>query len=94
MWVSSWGPEAYLSVQVLQVTEKYCRDRGIPFPRIEVDPKDSEDPRECYLFAEEEDPCSPIVLHFPLVNRTFRTHLAPGKGKTQACSSLQGRMGC
>ncbi|XP_031227460.1 cytosolic phospholipase A2 zeta isoform X2 [Mastomys coucha] len=64
--------------EVLQVTEKYCRDRGIPFPRIEVDPKDSEDPRECYLFAEEEDPCSPIVLHFPLVNRTFRTHLAPG----------------
>ncbi|EDL27988.1 phospholipase A2, group IVF, isoform CRA_c [Mus musculus] len=64
--------------EVLQVTEKYCRDRGIPFPRIEVDPKDSEDPRECYLFAEAEDPCSPIVLHFPLVNRTFRTHLAPG----------------
>nr|ABI53033.1 cytosolic phospholipase A2 zeta [Mus musculus] len=64
--------------EVLQVTEKYCRDRGIPFPRIEVDPKDSEDPRECYLFTEAEDPCSPIVLHFPLVNRTFRTHLAPG----------------
>ncbi|XP_052037425.1 cytosolic phospholipase A2 zeta [Apodemus sylvaticus] len=64
--------------EVLQVTEKYCRDRGIPFPRIEVGPKDSEDPHECYLFAEAEDPCSPIVLHFPLVNRTFRTHRAPG----------------
>lgn len=62
------------------MTEKYCRDRGIPFPRIKVDPKDSEDPLECYLFAEAEDPCSPIVLHFPLVNRTFRTHRAPGKG--------------
>ncbi|GAB1286761.1 Cytosolic phospholipase A2 zeta [Apodemus speciosus] len=64
--------------EVLQVTEKYCRDRGIPFPRIEVDPKDSKDPHECYLFAEAEDPCSPIVLHFPLVNKTFRTHRAPG----------------
>uniref|UniRef100_A0A8C8TQJ4 Phospholipase A2, group IVF n=1 Tax=Peromyscus maniculatus bairdii TaxID=230844 RepID=A0A8C8TQJ4_PERMB len=64
--------------QVLQMTEKYCLDRGIPFPRIEVGPKDLENPRECYLFTKTEDPCSPIVLHFPLVNRTFRTHLAPG----------------
>ncbi|KAM7159400.1 cytosolic phospholipase A2 zeta isoform 2-T2 [Molossus nigricans] len=64
--------------EVLQVTEKYCLDRGIPFPRIEVLPEDLEEPRECYLFARAEDPRSPIVLHFPLVNRTFRTHLAPG----------------
>lgn len=74
------------------MTEKYCLDRGIPFPRIEVEPQDFEDPRECYLFTKAEDPCSPIVLHFPLVNRTFRTHLAPGKGKSQACSNQQGRM--
>uniref|UniRef100_A0A452U354 Phospholipase A2 n=1 Tax=Ursus maritimus TaxID=29073 RepID=A0A452U354_URSMA len=64
--------------EVLQMTEKYCLDRGIPFPRIEVLPEDLEEPRECYLFAEAKDPRSPIVLHFPLVNRTFRTHLAPG----------------
>ncbi|XP_076983677.1 cytosolic phospholipase A2 zeta isoform X2 [Tamandua tetradactyla] len=64
--------------EVLQTTEKYCRDRGIPFPKIEVRPEDMEEPHECYLFAEAEDPHSPIVLHFPLVNHTFRTHLAPG----------------
>ncbi|XP_008057648.1 cytosolic phospholipase A2 zeta [Carlito syrichta] len=64
--------------EVLQMTEKYCLDRGIPFPRIEVGPEDLEEPRECYLFAKAKDPRSPIVLHFPLVNRTFRTHLAPG----------------
>ncbi|XP_014636086.1 PREDICTED: cytosolic phospholipase A2 zeta isoform X2 [Ceratotherium simum simum] len=64
--------------EVLQMTEKYCLDRGIPFPRIEVLPEDLEYPRECYLFAEAENTRSPIVLHFPLVNRTFRTHLAPG----------------
>ncbi|XP_012504585.1 PREDICTED: cytosolic phospholipase A2 zeta [Propithecus coquereli] len=64
--------------EVLQMTEKYCQDRGIPFPRIEVGPEDLEEPRECYLFAKADDPRSPIVLHFPLVNRTFRTHLAPG----------------
>ncbi|XP_071078056.1 cytosolic phospholipase A2 zeta isoform X2 [Desmodus rotundus] len=64
--------------EVLQMTEKYCLDRGIPFPKIEVLPEDLEEPHECYLFAMAEDPRSPIVLHFPLVNRTFRTHLAPG----------------
>ncbi|XP_069861963.1 cytosolic phospholipase A2 zeta isoform X1 [Dipodomys merriami] len=63
---------------VLQMTEKYCQDRGIPFPRIELGPEDLEEPQECYLFANADDPHSPIVLHFPLVNSTFRTHLAPG----------------
>lgn len=66
--------------QVLQVTEKYCLDRGIPFPRIEVPAEELENPRECYLFARAEDPRAPLVLHFPLVNRTFRTHRAPGEG--------------
>ncbi|XP_058149977.1 cytosolic phospholipase A2 zeta [Dasypus novemcinctus] len=70
--------------EVLQTTEKYCQDRGIPFPKIEVHPEDLEDPRECYLFAEAEDPRSPIVLHFPLVNHTFRTHLAPGVERRMA----------
>lgn len=74
------GSEACLPAQVLQMTEKYCLDRGIPFPKIEVLPEDLEEPRECYLFARAEDPHAPIVLHFPLVNRTFRTHLAPGEG--------------
>ncbi|XP_026922807.2 cytosolic phospholipase A2 zeta isoform X1 [Acinonyx jubatus] len=64
--------------EVLQMTEKYCLDRGIPFPSIEVLPEDLEEPRECYLFAKAKDPHSPIVLHFPLVNHTFCTHLAPG----------------
>ncbi|XP_059859548.1 cytosolic phospholipase A2 zeta [Delphinus delphis] len=64
--------------EVLQMTEKYCLDRGISFPSTEVPPEDLKEPRECYLFAKAEDPRSPIVLHFPLVNRTFRTHLAPG----------------
>ncbi|XP_045142390.1 cytosolic phospholipase A2 zeta [Echinops telfairi] len=64
--------------KILQVTEQYCWDRGIPFPRIELRPEDLEQPRECYVFAQAEDPRSPIVLHFPLVNQSFRTHLAPG----------------
>ncbi|XP_040825623.1 cytosolic phospholipase A2 zeta-like isoform X3 [Ochotona curzoniae] len=64
--------------QALQQTEKYCLEHGIPFPSIVLGPDDMVQPQECYLFVEANDPRSPIVLHFPLVNRTFRTHLAPG----------------
>ncbi|KAK2503712.1 hypothetical protein MC885_005765 [Smutsia gigantea] len=51
---------------------------GLGSDLIEVLPEDLEEPRECYLFTKAEDPRAPIVLHFPLVNRTFRTYLAPG----------------
>ncbi|KAM4829902.1 cytosolic phospholipase A2 zeta [Thomomys bottae] len=70
--------------KVLQVAEKYCQDRGIPFPRIELGPEDLQEPRECYLFASADDPRSPVVLHFPLVNSTFRTYLAPGVARQTA----------
>nr|XP_002717816.1 cytosolic phospholipase A2 zeta isoform X1 [Oryctolagus cuniculus] len=76
--------------QALRETEQYCLDRGIPFPSIEVGPEDVEQPRECYLFAEAEDPRAPIVLHFPLVNRTFRTHLAPGVQRQTAVDKAFG----
>ncbi|XP_021097319.1 cytosolic phospholipase A2 zeta isoform X2 [Heterocephalus glaber] len=76
--------------EVLQMTEQYCLDRGLPFPRIEVGPEDVAKPCECYLFAEAEDPQAPIVLHFPLVNRTFRTHLAPGVERRTAAEKAFG----
>lgn len=76
--IVSFDYSLHAPFEVLQMTEKYCQDRGIPFPRIEVLPEDLEEPGECYLFARAEDPGAPIVLHFPLVNSTFRTHLAPG----------------
>jgi hypothetical protein len=82
------GLETHYPAQVLQMTEKYCLDRGIPFPRIELGPEDLKEPRECYLFTKADDPYSPIVLHFPLVNRTFRTQLAPGKGTFRPASDL------
>ncbi|XP_043844393.1 cytosolic phospholipase A2 zeta [Dromiciops gliroides] len=64
--------------QVLKQTEKYCQDRDIPFPRIELKEEDMSEPQECYVFDDAEDPRVPIVLHFPLVNRTFQKYRAPG----------------
>ena len=35
--------------------------------------------REVYVFKNEEDDTCPVILHFPLVNHTFRTFKEPGK---------------
>ncbi|XP_008102465.2 cytosolic phospholipase A2 zeta [Anolis carolinensis] len=64
--------------QVLELTQKYCEERDIPFPRINVSKEDEENPKECYLFMNAENPKVPIVLHFPLINDTFCRYKAPG----------------
>ncbi|KAM8807911.1 cytosolic phospholipase A2 zeta-like [Eudromia elegans] len=64
--------------EVLYKTEKYCEERDIPFPHIVVNEKDKQNPKECYMFVDAENPKAPIVLHFPLVNNTFQKCKAPG----------------
>ena len=38
-----------------------------------------EDIRECYVFEDPDDPRCPTILHFPLINKTFKDYVAPGK---------------
>uniref|UniRef100_A0A8C5RF94 Phospholipase A2 n=1 Tax=Laticauda laticaudata TaxID=8630 RepID=A0A8C5RF94_LATLA len=64
--------------EILELTEKYCRERDIPFPEIIFNKEDEENPKECYLFMDAENPKAPIVLHFPLVNDTFCKYKMPG----------------
>ncbi|KAM8921251.1 cytosolic phospholipase A2 zeta [Pelodytes ibericus] len=64
--------------EVLELTEQYCKERGIPFPDIILSAEDQKQPKECYLFKDDDDPRCPIVLHFPMVNDTFRKFKAPG----------------
>ncbi|CAI9176749.1 unnamed protein product [Rangifer tarandus platyrhynchus] len=64
--------------EVLQQTELDFRARGLPFPRVEPSPKDRRQPRECHLFSDPACPNAPVVLHFPLVNASFKDHSAPG----------------
>ncbi|XP_075700435.1 cytosolic phospholipase A2 zeta [Rhinoderma darwinii] len=64
--------------EVLHLTSKYCKERGIPFPNIAVKEADEKQPKECYVFMDADNPKVPIVLHFPLVNDTFRAYKAPG----------------
>ncbi|KYO28414.1 hypothetical protein Y1Q_0016002 [Alligator mississippiensis] len=64
--------------EVLNLTQKYCEEREIPFPKIILSKEDEKKPKECYMFMDDEDPKAPIVLHFPLVNDTFQKYKAPG----------------
>ncbi|XP_074853156.1 cytosolic phospholipase A2 beta-like [Carettochelys insculpta] len=64
--------------QQLELTSRYCKTLGIPFPTIKLSEEDKKNPKECYVFSEAEDPSAPIVLHFPLVNNTFKDYKEPG----------------
>lgn len=70
---------ATLCQQALQQTELYCRALGLPFPRVELSPQDQQEPRECHLFSDPTCPEAPVLLHFPLVNASFKDHSAPGE---------------
>ncbi|XP_043929441.1 cytosolic phospholipase A2 zeta-like [Protopterus annectens] len=89
----TWGSQ----FKALKQTEEYCAARNIPFPKVNLHGIDNSNLKECYLFVDEENPQSPIVLHFPLVNDTFRTYKAPGikrnsvKEKTNGSIDVQSR---
>uniref|UniRef100_A0A8D0ZDP3 Phospholipase A2 n=1 Tax=Sus scrofa TaxID=9823 RepID=A0A8D0ZDP3_PIG len=70
--------------EVLQQMELDCRGRGLPFPRVDPSPEEQRQPRECHLFLDPDCPDAPAVLHFPLVNASFKDHSAPGVQRSPA----------
>ncbi|XP_030011564.1 cytosolic phospholipase A2 zeta-like isoform X3 [Sphaeramia orbicularis] len=64
---------------VVKLTSSYCKSHEIPFPNVDGTLPE----QEAYVFKDEDQAEAPIVIHFPLVNVTFRDVLAPGlKRKT------------
>ncbi|KAG8560971.1 hypothetical protein GDO81_015203 [Engystomops pustulosus] len=59
-------------------TKEYCNIHNLCFPKIEVCEKEKENPKECYLFPNCGNPKCPTILHFPLVNDTFKQFKHPG----------------
>ncbi|XP_016067822.1 PREDICTED: cytosolic phospholipase A2 beta isoform X2 [Miniopterus natalensis] len=68
--------------QQLQLLGRFCQEQGIPFPPISPSPEEQRQPQECHLFLDPDCPEAPAVLHFPLVNNSFREHSAPGVRRT------------
>ncbi|XP_052475918.1 cytosolic phospholipase A2 zeta [Carassius gibelio] len=71
----SWEPDQF---KVIKQTQEYCADRKIPFPKIDFKKVESESLKEVYVFEDKENPDVPIVLHFPLVNVSFKQFKSPG----------------
>ncbi|NP_001101234.2 cytosolic phospholipase A2 beta [Rattus norvegicus] len=68
--------------QQLQLVSRFCQEQGIPFPSISPSPEEQRQPQECHMFCDPAQPEAPAVLHFPLVNDSFRDHSAPGVPRT------------
>lgn len=66
-------------LQSVEQTCTYCTAQGICFPRVSLSEEERKNHKECYIFEDEDNPNAPIVLHFPLVNDTFRIYKEPGK---------------
>uniref|UniRef100_A0A8C1Z0U1 Phospholipase A2 n=1 Tax=Cyprinus carpio TaxID=7962 RepID=A0A8C1Z0U1_CYPCA len=71
----SWNPDQF---KVIKQSQEYCADRKIPFPKIDFKKVESEPLKEVYVFEDKDNPEAPIVLHFPLVNVSFKQFKAPG----------------
>ncbi|XP_073683438.1 cytosolic phospholipase A2 delta-like [Garra rufa] len=71
----AWHPDHF---KVIKQTEEYCADRKIPFPKVDYKKLESEPIKEVYVFEDKENPEVPIVIHFPLVNVSFKQFKSPG----------------
>ena len=67
-----------LYFQELMLAMQWARLNNVPFPDIDPTVVDREGLKECYIFENPNDPRCPIVMHFVLVNITFRDEKAPG----------------
>ncbi|XP_060735006.1 cytosolic phospholipase A2 delta-like [Tachysurus vachellii] len=79
----SWAEDQLMT---LKETQQYCIEHKLPFPKIDFSQYKSQPKREVYVFEDEKNPDAPIVIHFPLVNISFKEYKAPGvkrNGKTE-----------
>ncbi|XP_034967956.2 cytosolic phospholipase A2 beta [Zootoca vivipara] len=64
------------------LTAKYCEEQSIPFPKVDLTEEDWENPKECYVFSDEDNPQAPILIYFPPVCASFKEYKAPGVKRT------------
>ncbi|XP_010014255.1 PREDICTED: cytosolic phospholipase A2 gamma [Nestor notabilis] len=52
--------------ETIKKTASYCWENNIPFPKIEDQKMDENNPSDCYIFRGDKS--CPTVMHFPLFN--------------------------
>ncbi|CAJ0934146.1 unnamed protein product [Ranitomeya imitator] len=76
----------------VQRTKEYCIDHNICFPNVEVREEDKANPKECYVFQNCGNPKCPTIVHFPLVNDTFKLFKHPGVERLTDQEKEEGRV--
>lgn len=67
----------------IKLAEEWAKRNGLLFPPIDADEQYERDGmKECYVFKHPTDPACPIVLHFVLINKTYRDYRRPGVPRT------------
>ncbi|XP_071160113.1 cytosolic phospholipase A2-like [Mytilus edulis] len=70
--------------KTLLKAEDWARKHEIKFPKINVDKYEGKNVQEVYIFEDENDPECPIIMHFVLVNKDFRTYKKPGVKRNES----------
>jgi len=66
-------------IQELLMAEKWAQKNNLKFPPINAKEQYQKDGlKEYYVFAHPTDPTCPVVVHFVLVNKTFKEQSYPG----------------
>lgn len=66
--------------QNIKLAEDWAKRNGLLFPPIDADEQfDRDGWKECYVFKDPTNPECPIILHFVLVNKTYRDFVRPGQ---------------
>uniref|UniRef100_A0A3B4AZE1 PLA2c domain-containing protein n=1 Tax=Periophthalmus magnuspinnatus TaxID=409849 RepID=A0A3B4AZE1_9GOBI len=74
----SWDPG-----NIFEKTSKFCEEHQVAFPSVDYAKLQQQPEREAYVFEDPEMPTTPILVHLPLVNASYREHKAPGETSTQ-----------
>ena len=66
-------------IQELLLAEAWARKNNLKFPPIDAEEQYRKyGLKEYYVFAHPTDPTCPMVVHFVLVNKTFKEQSRPG----------------
>lgn len=69
-----------LCIQELLLAEEWAKKNNVKFPPIDAEEQfKKHGMKELYVFQDPTDASCPIVMHFVMVNLTFREESAPGK---------------
>ncbi|PAA57450.1 hypothetical protein BOX15_Mlig023408g2 [Macrostomum lignano] len=72
----------YPPFKELLLAYKWALIRNVPFPHITLDKYEKKGMQEVYIFRDKENPRVPIIMHFVLVNLSFREFKNPNVRRT------------